>query len=224
MSQVSDLRHVTFSFGGRIVRVALLGAALLAGLAFNLSSASAQERPTGKLRLGVGMVLDFAGGIDDDIYRYGVDSDAKLTPGLRGHVDYQVHKHVSVGGFARLSFWEGQDIYEDRSLWFDIGPRLKGHYDWRDFRFYVAFMPGLTLSRINDDGTAATFVVDNPGIGATVSLTPGVEWWFSRDVALYSEIFGWTGHYFSHDANGPSGDFDFSVNQVAWNIGAVFDI
>jgi hypothetical protein len=200
------------------VRLTFLCLLVLGMLGVLPSAGSAQERGGSKLRLGAAMVLDFAGNIDPDGYRN--SDDAKLSPGLRFHLDYELNRYVSLGGFARFSWWEGHDLYEERSMWFDIGPRLKGHYDWRDFRFYVAFMPGLSISAINNDLFVGA--VDNPGFGAAVALAPGVEWWFDRRFALFSEIFGWSGHFFSHDIENVTRNIDFSVNQVLWNIGIVF--
>lgn len=182
--------------------------------------ASAQQGGS-KLRIGAGMVLDFGGEVDSDWPRGTLgfrDDDLKLTPGLRGHLDYDLHKYVSLGGFMRFSFWEGDDIWESRSFLFDIGPRLTGHYDWRDFRFYVALMIGLSISKLNNDFGG----FDNPGLGAAVAIGPGFEWWFSRRAALFIEMFGWSGHFVSHDLDNISGDVDFAINQVLWQLGVTF--
>jgi hypothetical protein len=196
----------------------LLALALVALTCWIPSLASAQQGGS-KLRIGAGMVLDFGGEVDTDVPGPDPrDDDLKLTPGLRGHLDYDLHRYVSLGGFLRFSWWEADDTFEDRSFLFDIGPRLTGHYDWRDFRFYIAFMPGLTISALNDDVGGQ---IDNPGFGMAVALTPGFEWWFSRKAALFVEMFGWSGHFFSHDFDF-GGDIDFANNQVLWQLGVTF--
>lgn len=175
------------------------------------------------------MVLDFAGEADYD--RPYIDDDLNATVGLRGHLDYDVGRYVSLGGFTRLSWWEGDDLFEERSMLFDLGPRITGHYDWRDFRFYVAGMPGLLISKLNGDyddgyrdnrGRYYGYGFENPAVGFTMSIAPGMEYWFNNEFAVYVEIFGWVGHYFSHDYENISGDNDFNLNQVAFNFGIVF--
>ncbi len=186
----------------------------LALLTFGASQAAAQQGGS-DLHIGAGMVADFAGEAD---YGRGPDDDLEATLGLRLHGDYEVARYVSLGGFARISWWEGDDFLQERNFLFDIGPRIQGHYDWRDFRFYVAAMPGLTLSKIDDDYDR----IDNPAAGFTMSIAPGVEYWFNNKVAVYTEIFGWVGHYFDHEREDTTGDVDVNMNQVAFNFGVVF--
>jgi Outer membrane protein beta-barrel domain len=199
-------------------RLLLLCIVLLSALATGPKLAEAQDRGGYKLRLGGAMSMDFAGQVDPDGPRN--NDDARLTPGLRFHLDYELAKHFSLGGFAKFSFWRGDDFFEDRSMWFDLGPRIKGHFDWRDFRFYGTMMVGLTISKLNNDLDAW----DNPGFGANVAIGPGVEWWFDRRFAVFSEIFGWSGHFFNHDTDGLGGNLDIRVNQVLWNIGMLFGV
>jgi hypothetical protein len=198
-------------FSGLMFVVALMG----------LPSLASAQQGGADLRLGFGAVLDFAGEADVDTGPgFDPDDDLKLTPGLRVHLDYDVHRYISVGGLVRASWWEGDDYFEERSFLFDLAFRLTGHYDWRDFRFYGALTVGPTISAINDDNTNQ---LDNPGVGANVSITPGAEWWFSRRAGLYLEMFGWSGHFFNHDYDlSNSGDAEFSLNQVTWQTGIVF--
>jgi len=173
-----------------------------------------------RLHLGVGAVLDFGGEADVD-NSFGRDPDLKATVGLRAHGDYAVHRHVSVGGLGRISFWKpDEDEWDlDRSFLLDIGPRVAGHYDWRNFRFYAALSPGLTISAINEDDTD---FVDNPAAGFTMSLTvAGLEWWFGRNVGLFAEL-GWVGHWFEHDVDAARGDLDLTLNQCLFEFGFVF--
>jgi len=185
--------------------------------AFVAPGAAAAQQGGSKLRIGAGMVLDFAGEADYD--RPYIDDDLEATIGLRGHLDYDLSRYVSLGGFARLSWWEGEDAFEERSMLFDLGPRVAGHYDWRDFRFYLAGMPGLMISKLNNDYDDRW---DNPAVGFTMSIAPGMEYWFSNEFGVYVEIFGWVGHYFDHDFEPGTGDNDFNLNQVAFNFGIVF--
>ena len=213
----------------------LLPSLLLLGLvAFVVPSEASAQQGAPKLRIGAGMVLDFAGEADyDNPWR---DDDLNATIGLRAHLDYDLGRYVSLGGFVRLSWWEGDYFYEERSMLFDLGPRITGHYDWRDFRFYVAGMPGLVISKLNNDYDERYrydrrfdnryypygWGYENPAVGFTMSIAPGMEYWFNNDFAVYVEIFGWVGHYFSHDFENAPGDNDFSLNQVAFNFGIVF--
>lgn len=169
------------------------------------------------LRIGAGMVLDFGGEADYD--RPIRDDDLEATVGVRAHLDYDVARFLSIGGFARLSWWEGEDYLQDRNLLFELGPRVAGHYDWRDFRFYLAGMPGLVVSRIGD---ADDYGLDNPALGFTMSIAPGMEYWFNGDIAVYVEFLGWVGHYFEHDSDFGTQDRDINLNQVAFNFGVVF--
>ena len=183
--------------------------------------ASAQQGGA-DLRLGIGGVLDFAGEVEADFPGPGgsPNDDLKLTPGLRVHLDYDIHRYVSIGGLARFSFWESDDDWEDRSLLVDIMLRVAGHYDWRDFRFYVALTIGPTISKLRVDDQYGD-VFDNPAVGVAAGLTPGAEWWFSRRAALFLEMFGWNGHYFSHEFADSNRDVNFSLNQVSWQLGFV---
>ena len=191
---------------------------LLACLALVPSLASAQVGGS-DLRLGVGMVLDFGGEVDwDDDGPGDDDDDLKLTPGMRGHLDYDIARYVSVGGALKLSFWEGDDVFEDRNLLVDLLARVGGHYDWRDFRFYGVLMIGPSISKLNKD----VDWLENPAVGVAVSIAPGVEYWFSNSVGLYLEMFGWSGHFFSHEYDNADGDLDLSMNQVVWQLGVNF--
>ena len=144
---------------------------------------------------------------------------------MRGHLDYAVHKYVSVGGLVRMSWWEPDSDYYvniDRSFLLDLGPRVIGHYDWREFRFYGGISPGLTISALNDD---ADF--DNPAAGFTLSLTiAGAEWWFSRKLGLFLEL-GYVGHWFEHEYDYPgalNADVEFELGQMMMETGLVFGI
>jgi len=213
---------------GRLLRAqerALRHLAPLLALVFALLApalASAQQGGH-DLRLGLGAVLDFAGEVEANFPGSGVSPNdhLKLTPGLRAHLDYDVHKYVSVGGMLRMQFWRSEDDWEDRSFLMDILLRITGHYDWRDFRFYVALALGPTISKLNNDFSGA---YDNPAAGIAASLTPGAEWWFSKRAGLFLEMFGWTGHYFSHGLQDSHTDVDFSLNQVTWQMGVVLGL
>lgn len=206
--------HIGLMHGGRPVNrsVSFLFVAL-ALLTLGASQAAAQQGGS-DLHVGAGMVVDFAGEADFGEF----DDELEATIGLRLHADYEVARYVSIGGFTRFSWWETEDSSGDRNFLFDIGPRLQGHYDWRDFRFYVAAMPGLLISKVDDDGNN----IDNPAAGFTMSIAPGVEYWFNNKVAVYTEIFGWVGHYFDHDYENSDADIDINMNQVAFNFGVVF--
>lgn len=195
-------------------RSLIFAVALAWGLAW-ASFASAQVGGS-DLRLGVGMVLDFGGDAEAD---WGpgpdTDDDLKLTPGIRLHLDYDVHRYVSVGGVMRFAWWEGDDYFEDRSFLWDVAGRVTGHYDWRDFRFYLAFSLGLSVSKLNEDWAGNGI---DPGVGLNIALAPGAEYWFSNRAGVFLEMFGWTGHRLFHDVDG-GGDVDFSLNQVVWQTG-----
>jgi hypothetical protein len=205
---------------------------LLVGLSWGSSVASAQQGGS-KIHIGAGLVLDVGGEVDFDAPGFndfdlrgrGWEDDLDATFGLRGHLDYALHKYVSVGGLVRMSWWEPDDLGIDRSFLFDIGPRVIGHYDWRDFRFYVGLSPGLTISAINDDGNFAEF--DNPAAGFTLSVTlAGAEWWFSRSLGLFLEL-GYVGHWFEHDIDGAvngAGDVEFALGQMMLETGLVFGL
>lgn len=146
------------------------------------------------------------------------DDALKFTPGVRLHADYDIHRYVSVGGFVRASWWEGKDAFYNRSFLLDLGLRVAGHYDFRSLRFSLSLMIGPTLSVLNDD----TFGTDSPGYGVAAAIAPGVEWWFSRKVGIFMEVFGWSGHFFSHGFESGPGDLDLRLNQVLWQLGVVF--
>jgi hypothetical protein len=178
---------------------------LLLALLIALAPAAVARAQRGgpDLRLGLGMVVDFAGSVEYD------------PPGPNNDVD------VSIGGLFRLAFWRADDLDDGRNMLIDIAARLNGHYDWRDFRFYGAFAIGPTIDRLNNDNVAG---LDNPGMGVAVSLTPGAEWWFSRRAGLYLEVFGWDGHFFRHGLDADSGRMQIRLNQVLWQFGVVIGL
>ena len=187
----------------------------------SMPAAAAAQVGGPRLHLGVGLAIDFAGSAEFDRgpnFNHGQD-DLKATVGLRGHADYAVHRHVSVGGMVRMSWWEPQFTPSiDRSFLFDLGPRVTGHFEWRDFRFYGGLSPGLTISAIDDQGVN----VSNPAAGFTMSLTlVGMEWWFNRRAGLFVEM-GWVGHWFSHDNDRSLGSLDFHLSQGLFELGVVF--
>lgn len=197
----------------------------LLGLMAVVSSVHAQQGGA-DLRLGAGAVVDFAGGVEYDPSGPGPtpNDSPRATPGLRLHMDYDVHRYVSVGGLVRLSFWRADDdgyyYYNDgRNMLVDLNFRVNGHYDWRDFRFYGAFTIGPTISRLNGDTNDS---LDSPAVGVAAGITPGAEWWFARNVGLYLEMFGWSGHFFRHSYAGDNGSVHFRLNQVTWQFGFVF--
>ena len=178
--------------------------------------ASAQERGP-RLHLGAGFALDFGGEVE---VQDNVDTDLEATFGIRGHADYAVHRNVSVGGLVRMSWWEPDYARYgyDRSFLFDIGPRVVGHFDYRNFRFYSGLSVGLTLSALDHDGID----FDNPAFGPTVSLTvAGFEWWFARSTGLFAEL-GWVGHWFEHDLDSRFGEAEFGLSQGLFEFGLVF--
>jgi len=185
--------------------------------------AQAQRGRGPDLRLGIGMVVDFAGGVEYDPPGFGnnYDDTPRATPGLRLHLDYDVHRYISIGGMFRLAFWRADDLDDGRNLLVDIAARLNGHYDWRDFRFYGAFAVGPTINRLNDDNVED---LDNPGMGVTASITPGAEWWFSRRAGLYMELFGWDGHFIRHGNDDAPGRTHIRLNQVLWQFGVVIGL
>jgi hypothetical protein len=193
-------------------------------LAAGLWSAEASAQVGGpNMRLGVGMVLDFGGEVDAD---YGpgadLDDDLKLTPGMRAHLDYDVGRYVSVGGALKFSFWEGDDHFETRNLWVDFLARINGHYDWRDFRFYIALTLGPSLSHLKHAGENYGMKSNAPGVA--VQIAPGVEYWFSSRFGAYLEMFGWSGHYFHHKGEDTDRKVDFAANQVVWQLGINFGL
>jgi len=198
---------------------------LLAALLGALAPAHASAQVGGaRTHVGAGIVIDFGGEFDLDrpqrINPYG-NNNLDATFGLRGHLDYQLHKYLSLGGMLRMSWWEPDySVAIDRSFLLDLGPRLIGHYDWRDFRFYGGISPGLTISAMGDDGIG----VDNPAAGFTLSLTlAGIEWWFSRKVGLFAEL-GWVGHWFEHDSDANQADLEVDLSQGLFEFGFVFGV
>ena len=187
---------------------------------FTPAVASAQVGGS-RLHVGAGLVLDFGGEAEFDRNVTAAEYDLDATPGIRGHLDYAVHRYVSIGGMARMSWWEADWITSiDRSFLLDLGPRLVGHYDWRDFRFYIAMSPGLTISVVDDDGIG----VDNPAAGFTLSLTfAGAEWWFSDRVGLFTEL-GWVGHWFEHDGDPVDAELEVDLSQGLFELGFVFGV
>ena len=206
-------------------RVLLSCLAGLLGYVWLGASAAAAQEGGADIHLGAGFALDVGGEVDFDVR--GADRDLDATVGLRGHLDYAVHRYVSVGGLVRMSWWEPDDWALDRSFLFDLGPRVIGHYDWRDFRFYAGLSPGIMLSAINDDDDDGFRGVDfdNPAVGFTMSLTvAGAEWWFSKRLGVFAEI-GWVGHWFEHDQdNFDGGDVEFELSQMMLESGLVFGI
>jgi hypothetical protein len=209
----------------QVVLLSLLAGLLMASL-LAPSSAAAQVGGS-RMHIGAGIALDFGGEVDFERpslagTNAGGD-DLEATFGVRGHLDYQLHKYLSVGGMVRMSWWEPDFVYAiDRSFLLDLGPRLIGHYDWRDFRFYGGISPGLTISAINDDDDRVG--VDNPAAGFTLSLTiAGMEWWFSRRVGLFVEL-GWVGHWFEHDGQGNAADLGIDLSQGLFEFGFVFGV
>lgn len=180
--------------------------------------ACAQERGP-RLHLGAGFALDFAGEVE---VQDAIDTDLEATFGLRGHADYAVHRNVSVGGLVRMSWWEPDYARYgyDRSFLFDLGPRVIGHVDYRDFRFYGGLSVGLTLSAIDNDFTD----FDNPAFGPTVSLTvAGFEWWFAHRTGLFVEL-GWVGHWFEHETDRTDREVEFGLSQGLFEFGLVFGV
>jgi hypothetical protein len=171
------------------------------------------------LRIGAGMVLDFAGSVWTDAgVGPDVDDHLRVTPGLRAHLDYDVHRYIAIGGFTRFSWWRSDNGYDNRNFLWDLGARIQGHYDWRDFRFYLALMPGFALNHFNHDNS---YGLERNGPGWTVAVTPGFEWWFSNKAGLFVEMFGWDGHGFRHDAEVGTGSIHVRMNQVLWQFGIV---
>jgi hypothetical protein len=196
---------------------------LLVGLAW---SGTALAQVGGyKDHLGVGMAIDFGGEAEFNRElpaRGWADLDA--TVGIRGHWDHSIHRFVSLGALARMSWWRPDYYYYGgsigRSFLLDACFRATGHYDWRDFRFYGGLAPGLTLSAMNDDGIG----VNNPAVGFTMTVTvAGMEWWFSRRTGLFVEL-GWVGHWFQHDGVGPTRDLEVHLSQGMFEFGFVFGV
>jgi hypothetical protein len=206
----------------QLLLLSVLGALLTGRIVFPEVASAQVGGP--RMHLGAGFVLDFGGEYDLDrpnrINPFGNNS-LDGTFGVRGHLDYQLHKYLSLGGMVRMSWWEPDySVAIDRSFLLDLGPRLIGHYDWRDFRFYGGISPGLTISAIGDDGIG----VDNPAAGFTLSLTlAGMEWWFRRNVGLFVEL-GWVGHWFEHDSALNQPDLEVNLSQGLFEFGFVFGV
>ena len=194
---------------------------LASGVLLVASSAHAQQGGP-KLRLGAGAVVDFAGGLEVDPPGSGnnYNDGMRATPGLRGHLDYDLARYFSLGGFARFSWWKGDDQFSDgRSMYIDFGARLRAKYDYKDYRFYGVFMLGPTIERLNNDYDTN---LRRTAVGVTAAIAPGVEWWFDPDFGLFLEMFGWTGHYVNHDVRTGPGSVTLRVNQVLWQFGVLF--
>lgn len=194
---------------------ALQPLALLLAVAAWLVPGMADAQAAGpRLHIGIGApAINFGG--EGELNDGDFDLDATL--GIRGHLDYAVHRHISIGGMTRLSWWEPDDWRtDDRNFLFDIGPRLIGHYDWRDFRFYGGIAPGLTVSALDDDRA-------DPAVGFTLSLTvAGMEYWFARRVGAFVEL-GWVGHWFEHEYDG-GGEAEIGLSQGLFEFGIVFGV
>jgi hypothetical protein len=170
------------------------------------------------LRLGTGAVLDFGGSAKVDTAAGGErDGSLKATPGLRLHGEYDLSRWLSLGGAARLSWWKADGYGESRNLLFDVGPRVTGHFDFRDFRFYAAMTAGLALSNVQND---AVVNLENPAYGFALNVSPGLEYWFGERVAVFFET-GWSGHWFKH-TDPVGGDTRIGLGQVACQLGATF--
>jgi hypothetical protein len=190
---------------------------VLCACLFASARASAQEGGE-KLKLGASMVIDFAGSVERDPSTRvnSVRSSARVTPGFRLHADYDVHRYVSVGGMLRFGFWRSEHQDSARNMLVDLAARVNGHYDFKDFRFYGALMVGPTFNRLNADNRGG---LETTGVGAVIAIAPGFEWWFSRRFAAFTEILGFSGHYWAHDYDGAPGSVQFRMNQVLWQIG-----
>ena len=196
-----------------------LGCAALAIILLGLRSHAAAQQGGEKLRLGAALALDFAGHVSYDppgnINRF--EDSARVSPGLRGHLDYDLHRYLSVGGLVRVQWWRA-DQDDGHNMLVDVAGRFNVHYDWRDFRFLGVLALGPTFSRLNDDNAPG---LDNPGFGVSASFAPGIEWWFERRFGVFTEIFGWSGHFFRHDTLG-GGRMQVRLNQVLLQLGMVF--
>jgi hypothetical protein len=209
--------HFDTAFREVIVRHSLLLCLFVLLSLGSTRRASAQEGGE-KLRLGAAMLIDFGGDVQRDppARLNSVSSSARVTPGFRLHADYDVHRYVSVGGLLRFGFWRSEHQDSARNMLVDVAARVNGHYDWKDFRFYGVFAVGPSFNRLRSENLGG---LSNPGVGAAISVAPGVEWWFSRRFAVFTEIMGWSGHYFRHDYDRVSGHMQFRMNQVLWQIG-----
>jgi hypothetical protein len=188
---------------------------LLAATAWLVPALASAQVGGSRLHVGAGLALDFGGEAE-----FGTgDDDLEATFGLRGHLDYAVHRYLSIGGLTRMSWWEPDDVDIDRSFLFDLGPRVVGHFEWRDFRFYGGISPGLTISAMSDDAG-----VDNPAPGFTLSLTiAGMEWWFARHAGLFVEL-GWVGHWFEHEYENSANEVEIDLSQGMFELGFVFGV
>ena len=191
---------------------------LLAAAAWAVPALASAQVGGSRLHLGAGFALDFAG--EAEVNDSTPDPELDPTVGLRGHLDYAIHRYVSLGGLARMSWWQMDDYDYDRSFLLDLGPRVIGHYEYRDFRFYAGISPGLTLSVLNDDFRG----IDNPAAGFTMSVTvAGMEWWFARHVGLFVEL-GWVGHWFEHEYENDTDEVDVDLSQGLFEFGFVFGV
>lgn len=176
-----------------------------------------------KLKLGAAMLIDFGGSVVREASEGpdALSSSARVTPGLRLSADYDVHRHIGVGGMLRLGFWRSEEQDSARNMLVDVLARVNGHYDWHDFRFYGVFMIGPPFDRLRAENRGG---VDNPGAGVALGISPGVEWWFSRRWAAFTEILGYSGHYFRHDYVGNAGEVNFRIHQVLWQFGVLLGL
>jgi hypothetical protein len=195
-----------------------LGAAAVA-LGVLLCSLTARAQQGGAdLRLGTGAVLDFGGSARIDAPGPGSEYDGRLgaTPGLRIHGEYDLSPYLSLGAAGRASWWKA-DGYGERNLLFSVGPRVTGHFDFRDVRFYAGLGAGLALSSMQND---AAVNVESPAYGVAVTVFPGLEYWFAERVGVFAET-GWAGHWFKH-ADPIAGDVKVALGQVVCQVGATF--
>src|SRR5687767_14995385 len=133
------------------------------------------------------------------------------------HGEYDLSRWLSLGAAARVSFWKADGYGENRNVLFDVGPRVSGHFDFRDVRFYAGLGAGLALSNVQND---AVVNLESPAYGFALSVSPGLEYWFAERVGVFFET-GWSGHWFKHrDPLG--GDTKLALGQVACQLGASF--
>ena len=75
-----------------------LGCAALLIVLLGLQGHAAAQQGGEKLRLGAALALDFAGHVSYDpsgnLNRY--EDSARASPGLRAHLDYDLHRYLSV--------------------------------------------------------------------------------------------------------------------------------
>jgi hypothetical protein len=182
--------------------------ALALGFVWLLGSLPASAQQGGSdLRLGTGAVLNLGGSAKVDTAGPSKESSQSLsaTPGL------------SLGAAARVSFWKADGYGENRHVLFDVGPRVTGHFDFRDVRFYAGLGAGLALSNVQND---AVVNLESPAYGFALSVFPGLEYWFAERVGVFFET-GWSGHWFKHQ-DPLGGDTRLALGQVVCQLGATF--